>query len=113
MSTFELFGMLTPFACCLPTKAPRPCRPAAAGWCGRRQGYRRAVPDDESTKDLVEDEGVNAGSREAERDREASRDVEVHPSRGAPSASPPPPERLVGPPEQGPCAPGQELAAGE
>ena len=71
------------------------------------------MTQDEAPRDLVEDEGVNAGSRAAERDRRAS----GHPPVGAPAEPPPerspPPEQLIGPPEQGTRTPGQELAAGE
>ena len=73
----------------------------------------RLVPEDESVRDLVEDEGVNAGSAAAERDRQASKRPPVRPRVGAPLAQTSPAERLVGAPEQGTSTPGQELAAGE
>jgi hypothetical protein len=67
---------------------------------------------DEALRDLVEEEGVNAGSRAAERDRRASGHPPVGAAAEAPTEPSPPPERLIGPPEQGTRTPGQELAAG-
>jgi len=69
--------------------------------------------DNESAKDLVETEGVNAGSGDAERDREASGHPPVEARTGDPPQQAPPAERLIGPPEQEGRTPGQELAAGE
>jgi hypothetical protein len=71
------------------------------------------VAEDESVRDLVEAEGVNAGSAAAERDRQPSEDPPVRPKVGAPLSQAPPAERLTGPPEQDARTPGQELAAGE
>jgi hypothetical protein len=76
-------------------------------------GYVVRVPEEEAVGDLVEDEGVNAGSRDAERDREPSGRPPVRPKVGGPPAQAPPAERLVGPPAQDGRTPGQELAAGE
>ena len=70
------------------------------------------MPDDESADNLIEPEGVNAGSRYAERDREVSESPPVRPRAGEPKQQAPPAERLVGPPDQQACTPGQELAAG-
>jgi len=56
------------------------------------------MPDDEAPRDLVEDEGVNAGSGAAERDRRPSERPTVRPATGGPPDQPEPPERLLGPP---------------
>jgi hypothetical protein len=71
------------------------------------------VPGDTSAKNLVEDEGLNAGSGAAERDREPSARPPVERRIADPPSQAPPPERLIGPPEQGACTPGQEVASGE
>jgi hypothetical protein len=68
---------------------------------------------EESANDLVETEGVNAGSTDAERDRAGSEQPPVRARKGEPRQQAPPAERLIGPPEQGGAIPGQELAAGE
>jgi hypothetical protein len=43
-------------------------------------GYVVRVPEEEAVGDLVEDEGVNAGSRDAERDRDLSGRPPVRPT---------------------------------
>jgi hypothetical protein len=77
------------------------------------KGYRTTVANDEPAKDLVETEGVNAGSGRAERDRQPSGQPPVEARTGDPPHEAPPAERLVGPPDQEAATPGQELAAGE
>jgi hypothetical protein len=60
-------------------------------------------------RDLVEQQGVNAGSPLGERDRRPSTDPPVEPAAGEPSG-PEPAERLVGAPGD---EPGQQLEVGE
>ncbi len=57
---------------------------------------------EDERNDLVESQGVNAGSELGERDRRPSADPPVHAAEGGP-VTPEPAERLVG-------APGDELA---
>jgi hypothetical protein len=59
--------------------------------------------------DLVEQQGVNAGSSLGERDRRPSGDPPVRPAEGGP-AKPEPAERLAGAPGD---EPGQQLEVGE
>jgi hypothetical protein len=68
--------------------------------------------DHEPRHDLVQPEGVNAGSA-SERDRRPSGDVPLRPLHGAPIRDAPPAETLIGPPPQDGSGPGQELAEGE
>jgi len=59
--------------------------------------------------DLVEPEGVNAGSARAERDRRPSGDATPTPRRGDPQTTAPPIEEGVGLPGQRADVPGQQL----
>ncbi len=70
--------------------------------------------DEPARKDLVEPEGVNAGSTPAERDRRgdgevSADDVVRHPPYEGPDAG----DEMVGPAGQRPDTPGQQLAEGE
>jgi hypothetical protein len=70
--------------------------------------------DEPARPDLVEPEGVNAGSAPAERDRRgdgevAADDVPRRPPEQGPDAG----DELVGPSAQRPGEPGQQLAEGE
>jgi hypothetical protein len=65
--------------------------------------------DDNQRDDLVEQQGVNAGSALGERDRRPSGDPPVEPASGRPAGAEPA-ERLVGAPGD---EPGQHLEAGE
>jgi|GEM_PF-4719916 len=69
--------------------------------------------DERPRTDLVEPEGVNAGSAAAERDRRPDGDVVAGREVAGPELRPEPPEELVGVDDQRPGTPGQELAAGE
>ena len=64
---------------------------------------------DDTVRDLVEPEGVNAGSSAAERDRRPSSDIPVRTAAGEPEREAPPIEEAAGLPEQRPDVPGQQL----
>jgi hypothetical protein len=69
--------------------------------------------DDATRNDLVESQGVNAGSLAAERDRRPSTQIPVEPATGSPQTNADPADELVGAPGQEPGYPGQQLEAGE
>ena len=64
-------------------------------------------------QDLVEPEGVNAGSTAAERDRLPSGDIDVTTAAGEPQRDADAPEGLLGTPFRTDHTPGQEYAVGE
>lgn len=68
-----------------------------------------STESNERRDDLVEQQGVNAGSALGERDRRPSTDPPVKPAAGEPAA-PEPAERLAGAPGDGPA---QQLEVGE
>jgi hypothetical protein len=65
--------------------------------------------------DLVETQGVNAGSLAADRDRRPSSSPPVQPASGGPTieGEEPADDELVGAPGQRPGVPGQQMESGE
>jgi hypothetical protein len=74
----------------------------------------RGAGHDSAKHDLVEPQGVNAGSAAGERDRRPSADIDVEPTDGRPvREGDQPAERLVGAPGQQEGLPGLQTEVGE
>jgi hypothetical protein len=78
-------------------------------------GYHTVVSDERSAdrQDLVEPEGVNAGSAAAERDRRPDGQVGATADAVRPSAPPARDDPMVGAPGQRDDSPGQQMEEGE